>query len=335
MERRGAFGRLRLALPAAPAVAAGALVAVVLLAVAIVGGLRWADDEKVVTAPRVVANIALADNLGSLDSGLGAVWAADTAKGQILRLDPRTRQVRARIPVDGEALVTVGAGAVWVLNERNRLLRIDPASNRVTARTVLRRPAGGQLSGLEVQILAGAPWVIGLEGALRINARDGRVEHVTRLDQAAADPQWVIGSEDGIWVSAATSGCGATTWLGPPHRRMARAPPRRERAAPDPGRAGVHHARGRDRPRRRRRRAHRLAAQARHQRRGPPGPARLDALDPRLRRRRARPPRRARPRQRRDPVPASLPEFGAAGAAFVGRQLWLTTPGGRLMVLER
>ena len=135
-----------------------------------------------------MANIALADNLGSLDSGLGAVWVADTAKGQVLRLDPRTRQVRARIPVDGEALVTVGASAVWVLNERNRLLRIDPATNRVTARTVLRRPAGGpELSGLEVQIIAGAPWVIGLEGALRINAGDGRVEHVTRLDQAAAD----------------------------------------------------------------------------------------------------------------------------------------------------
>ena len=157
MEHRGAFGRLRLVLPAAPAVAAGALVAVVLLAVSIVGGLRWADDDDVVTAPRVVANIALADNLGSLDSGLDAVWAADPAKGQILRLDPHTRQVRARIPVDGEALVTVGAGAVWVLNQRNRLLRIDPATNRVTARTLLRGPAGGaELSGLEVQILAGA-----------------------------------------------------------------------------------------------------------------------------------------------------------------------------------
>ena len=63
------------------------------------------------TAPRVVANVTLADNLGSLDSGLGAVWIADTAKGQILRLDPRSRQVRARIPVGGEAVVTVGAGA--------------------------------------------------------------------------------------------------------------------------------------------------------------------------------------------------------------------------------
>ena len=156
VERRGALGRLQLALPAAPTVAAAALAAALLLAVAIVGGLRWADDDAV-TAPRVVADVTLADNLGSIDSGFGAVWIADTAKGQILRLDPHTRQVRARIPVDGEALVTVGAGAVWVLNQRNRLLRIDPATNRVTARTLLRGPAGGaELSGLEVQILAGA-----------------------------------------------------------------------------------------------------------------------------------------------------------------------------------
>jgi streptogramin lyase len=125
VERRGAFGRLRLALPAAPAVAAAALVAVLLLAVAILGGLRWGNDD-VVTAPHVVANLTLADNLGVLDPGFGAVWIADTAKGQVLRLDPRSRQVRARIRVGGEALVTVGAGAVWAVNERNRLLRIDP-----------------------------------------------------------------------------------------------------------------------------------------------------------------------------------------------------------------
>ena len=157
VERRGALGRLRLSLPAAPAVAAATLVAVLVVAVAIVGGLRWSGDDDVVTAPRVGANVTLADNLGVLDSGFGAVWIADTAKGQILQLDPRSRTVRARIPVGGEALVTVGAGAVWVLNERNRLLRIDPATDRVTARVALRLPNGGQLTALDVQILGGAP----------------------------------------------------------------------------------------------------------------------------------------------------------------------------------
>jgi streptogramin lyase len=91
-ERRGVLGRLRLSLPAALTVVAAALAAALLLAVAIVGGLRWAGDEDVVTAPRVVANVTLADNLGTLDSGFGAVWIADTAKGQILRLDPRSRR---------------------------------------------------------------------------------------------------------------------------------------------------------------------------------------------------------------------------------------------------
>ena len=127
MERRGALGRLRLALPAAPAVAGAALVAVLLLAVAILGGLRWAGDEDVVTAPRVVANVTLADNLGNVESGLGSVWIADTAKGQILRLDPRSREVRARIPVGGEALVTVGAGAVWAVQRAHRRARAAAA----------------------------------------------------------------------------------------------------------------------------------------------------------------------------------------------------------------
>ena len=32
---------------------------------------------------------------------------------------------------------------------------------------------------------------------------------------------------------------------------------------------------------------------------------------------------------------ATLPEFGATGGTFVGRQLWIATPAGKLMVLER
>jgi hypothetical protein len=31
----------------------------------------------------------------------------------------------------------------------------------------------------------------------------------------------------------------------------------------------------------------------------------------------------------------TLPEFGATGLRFVGRQQWITTPNGHLMVLER
>ena len=335
-EHRGALGRLRLALPAAPAVAATALAAALLLAIAIVGGLRWAGDDDVVTAPRVVANVTLADNLGTLDSGLGAVWIADTAKGQILRLDPRSRQVRARIPVGGEAQVTVGAGAVWAVNERNRLLRIDPATNRVTARVPLRLPSGDPLSFAYVQILGGTPWVVGAEGALRINAGDGHVESFTSLGDPQEEPRFVTGFDDSLWVFNRQQQ--VERYDLDTGRRIGESPVRL------PGAIAL------------------LPT--------PEGPvyitregeiARADAGDGRIAWRRklgtsvaGLPVLRgstlwihASDAAGRDRLVeldldsgeilsrATLPEFGAAGATFVGRQFWITTPNGKLMVLQR
>ena len=335
-ERRGALGRLRLSLPAAPTVAVAVLAAALLLAVAIVGGLRWAGDEDVVTAPRVVANLALADSLGSIDSGLGAVWASGTAKGEILRLDPRSRRVLARIPVGGEARVTVGAGAVWAFNGRGRLVRIDPATNRVTHRVALRLPNGDLLSSREVQILDGSPWAMGLEGALRLNPRDGDVEHFTRLPDAHGEPRFAVGSGESLWVldrqetlnrySLATG------------RRTGALPVRLpEVIAAMPTAAGPVYI------------THEGDV------------ARADAGDGRIAWRRklgtsvaGLPVLRgsalwihASDAAGRDRLVeldldsgdtlsrVTLPEFGATGLAFVGRQMWITTPNGHLMVLER
>ena len=335
-ERRGAFGRLRLSLPAVPTVAAAALAAALLLAVAILGGLRWAGDQDVVTAPRVVANVTLADNLGSIDAGFGAVWVSDTAKGQILRLDPRSRRVLARIPVGGEAAVTVGAGAVWAFNQRGRLVRIDPATNRVTHRVALRLPNGALLTSREVQILGGSPWALGLEGVLRLNPRDGHVEHFTRLPEAHDEPRFALGSGDSLWVLDRQE----------TFKRYALATGRRTGALPV-------------------RLPEVIAAMP-----TAAGPvyithegdvARADAGDGRIAwRRKLGTSVAGLPVLRRSALwvhasdaagrdrlveldlesgetlsTVTLPEFGATGLSFVGRQQWITTPNGHLMVMER
>jgi hypothetical protein len=43
------------------------------------------------------------------------MWTADPNRGQILRIDPGTRRVVARIPINAEARAAAGAGAVWAL----------------------------------------------------------------------------------------------------------------------------------------------------------------------------------------------------------------------------
>ena len=288
------------------------------------------------TAPRVVANVALADNLGSLDSGFGAVWATDPSKGEVLRLDPRTRKVLARIPVGGEAGVTVGAGAVWAFNERGRLVRIDPATNRVTDRVALRLPNGDLLTSREVQILDGAPWVIGLEGALRLNAGDGHVEHFTRLEGAQVEPRFMIGSDDSLWVLDRTQEL--ERYDLDTGRRISALPVRLEevvaalptragpvyithegdiaRADPGDGRIAWRHKLGTSVAGLPVLRGSTLWIHASDA----AGRDRLVELDLDSGEILSR---------------ATLPEFGASAATFVGRQLWIATPNGHLMVLER
>ena len=336
-ERRGAFARraahARRSLPAAPMVAAATLAVALLVAIVVVGGLRWGGDEPV-TAPRVVADVALADNLGSISSGSGAVWTVDTATNQILRLDPRTRRVQARVGIGEPAKVTAGAGAVWALTER-RLLRIDPATNRITTRTALRFPGGAPLSPIEMQILDGVPWVVGLEGALRINAREGRIEGATRIQHSEPGPLFMVASDDSLWILRRAERL--------ERYAVATGRPAGELPVRLPGAIAV-------RP-------------------TPDGPvfitregeiARADAGDGRLAWRRKLGTSVSLPLLRgstlwvhasdargRDSLveldlasgevrsSAVLPQFGVAGADLVGRQLWITTPGGRLMVLQR
>jgi YVTN family beta-propeller protein len=65
--------------------------------------------------------------------GLGAVWVADTTA--VLRIDPTTNQIVARIPTGAfPADLAVGQDAVWVANQGDgALARIDPNTNQVTA----------------------------------------------------------------------------------------------------------------------------------------------------------------------------------------------------------
>ena len=67
-------------------------------------------------------------------AGARAIWVVAYWDQQLVRIDPDTRRVVARIPVgEGPLGVAVGAGAVWVTNRDSRTItRIDPATNRVT-----------------------------------------------------------------------------------------------------------------------------------------------------------------------------------------------------------
>lgn len=120
---------------------------------AVLAGQVWAIAleggrlARVSPATRHVDEFAPAVDLGGstysgLAAGEGAIWVAHaTESGGIDRVDPRTGQGTAHVPLGHASAVTVGAGAVWATTGggsagRANLVRIDPRSPRVVGRPV-------------------------------------------------------------------------------------------------------------------------------------------------------------------------------------------------------
>ena len=118
-------------------------------------------------------------------SGFGSLWTYDLKSGQVLRVDPRSHRVTARVPLPAEAsdtAIATNAAGVWAVPVQPithataaahpspvSLARIDPRTNRVTARVVLRAADGSTIRPVGLVALPGAVWVWGEVGAMRID----------------------------------------------------------------------------------------------------------------------------------------------------------------------
>jgi streptogramin lyase len=90
------------------------------------------------TIPVTSKNTADEPGVFGVASGFGSIWATDWVDGELVRIDPVTNAIVARIPVgpkNGPTLIATGAGAVWVAHadSENRVYRVDPATNQVSA----------------------------------------------------------------------------------------------------------------------------------------------------------------------------------------------------------
>jgi ABC-type branched-subunit amino acid transport system substrate-binding protein/DNA-binding beta-propeller fold protein YncE len=113
---------------------------------------------------RVVRAVDLRRPVDDVAVGTRAVWAISSASARVLKLDPRSGSVRARIPLVARTsltkpvpvAVTAGEGAVWVLNQNTpSVSRIDPQLGAVTA-TI---PLGVGSAPSAIATGAGAVWV--------------------------------------------------------------------------------------------------------------------------------------------------------------------------------
>ena len=133
--------------------------------------------------------------------GEGSVWVGDiqhpiSGASTVFRIDPRTNEVVARIPVAAEvASVAVGGGFVWVASDDGTLTKIDPEAN-VVADTV---KLGGALS--DVAVGEGAVWVAN-SGARNVARVDPETNDVVATIPTRARPDAIAVGEGLVWVTA-------------------------------------------------------------------------------------------------------------------------------------
>lgn len=359
VSRSVASGRsaLRVTVRWAPAAVAVSvtLVALALAAVLLTFGH---GERKPVRPPHIVGRLTLADSLGLAVSTHGSLWIDDRSDNRLLRLDPATRRVVARIPVSDDVSFAASGDSLWALPYshpsgagvfRPALLRIDVRTSRVSARIPLRSPTGEPFAGFAVAANPNSVWILGATARmfatdtiafLRIDPRTGRVTALVRLP--------------GAWGPADIALRGTVLWVITGHDRLlsfdARTgaklsdvplgfPPDDPAADPEPGRLGFVGSR--------------LVATARG------GLAGIDPATGRVVWRRrisqgvqawtaaggliwasARTGAADRlfgvnPANGRVATSVDLSAFGTAGIAAVGQEVWVTTAAGKTVILRR
>jgi streptogramin lyase len=337
--------------------ATAALAILLALAVATVFLTRSGSRREVVHPPELVARFALGESLGGTVGAYGSVWVADTGPDRLLRVDPDSRRVTVRLPVEGDVAMAPAGGTLWALNEgapapatdfRDLLLRIDPRSDEVTARLRLRTPSGAALGGVDLAADQDSLWILGTTvswhdndalGLMRLDPQAGRSTVAFALPGGwgrvglalRGDGLWAITADDRLLrYDARTGEKLSETRLDLPATQFAEPAPGHLQFAGDTlvtsipgGLAGIDPYAGRIVWRRHLGGAVKAWTEA-----GgvvwaavsPQGPDRLVALDP---------------ADGHVATSVGLDAFGATGIAGVGDELWITTAGGEALVLRR
>jgi YVTN family beta-propeller protein len=122
-------------------------------------------------AGTVAATIPVQGGPSGVAVGDGAVWVATWGadRSRVVRIDPAGNRVVASVAVPlGQAELAVGAGAVWVASSSdNSVSRIDPATNRLVTTIAVDRQPSG------IAVAAGSVW-----------AASALDDTVTRIDPA-------------------------------------------------------------------------------------------------------------------------------------------------------
>jgi virginiamycin B lyase len=125
----------------------------------------------------------------------GGLWIALYGQGQVVKLDPATDKVVARVKVGPQPISIVsGAGSLWVGNGGSTTVsRINPSTRKVVKTIkVGARPYG-------VAFGAGAVWVANLLSGT-VSRIDPRTNRVVKTIRAGTEPNGLVYAFGSVWV---------------------------------------------------------------------------------------------------------------------------------------
>jgi streptogramin lyase len=186
--------------------------------------------------PALVATIQTGTHPCGVVSAFGSVWVANDG-GTLVRIDPRTNRVRARIRVGaGACFVAADTHALWIANYKGGLVRVTPRG-RIQRFAVGASPddvlvaygrvwvtawGAGKLAAVDPRKLKivrridvgprpiglaaknGAVWVGFGRDATAIARVDPRTFRVERIDVGAREPRGFVAGTKDLWIQANT-----------------------------------------------------------------------------------------------------------------------------------
>ena len=148
-------------------------------------------EPAVPTRARPDAGISLGSGMTRVTVGEGAVWVLQ--KGSLQKIDPKLNRVVAVIPkIRGASSFAAGEGGVWV-PVGSKLLKVDPQTGGIVARFPIKCES--------VAVGAGSVWATNPENGtvLRIDPLTGQIIATIAVDKS---PMVLVVGEGAVWVLA-------------------------------------------------------------------------------------------------------------------------------------
>ncbi|MEP7345048.1 MAG: YncE family protein [Gemmatimonadaceae bacterium] len=170
-----------------------------------------------------VATVPIAEPCGAMAVDFGALWVVNCRAKTLVRVNLSTARVVTEIPTgvadaSGELSVATGGGSVWLLTDSTGILsRIDPTTNKVTARIPVQPHSFATVFGF------GSVWITttgskGARDAGSVQRIDPATNAVVATIRVGPTPRFLAAGEGGVWTL--NQGDGTVSRIDPATNRL-------------------------------------------------------------------------------------------------------------------